>query len=89
MQQRDQPGMHRQEAAHRRVGPAKLFVDQREAQVVHPGAAVLRRDRPGQEAQFGHALDQLQRELRRSSAACGERRDLLLGEGARERLDAR
>ena len=80
--------MHRQEAAHRRIRPAKLLAHQREAERVHPCAAVLLRHRAGEEAQLGHARDQLAREDTLLIGLTRQGSKLLAGEGARHLLDA-
>src|SRR5687768_12958947 len=47
---RDEPGMHRQEASHRRIGPSKLFANQRVSYVTEVRAAILFLDSRAQEA---------------------------------------
>ena len=51
--------MHALDHPERRVGTLQLLAQQREAQVVHPGAAVLLGDRRPQEAQLREAPEEL------------------------------
>ena len=52
-----------QEATHGRVGSPQLFAEQGIANIVHAGPAIFRLNRSRQEAQFAHALNQVQGEL--------------------------
>ena len=64
----------------RGVGALELLAQDREADVVHPGAAVGLRDRRAEEAQLAHLREQLAVDLALLVPLADERDDLGLGE---------
>ena len=71
----------------RRVGALELLADHREADVVHPAAAPLRVDRGAEEAQLGHAREDLAVDLALLVPLADVGLDLGLGELADRLLD--
>ena len=73
--------------AERRVGPLELLAQEREADVVHAGAAVALGDRRAQEAQLGHPGEDLAVDLALLVPLADVGQDLGLGERAGGLLD--
>ncbi len=73
--------------AERRVGALELLAQDREADVVHPGTAVVLGNRSAEEAELAHPAEQLAREAAFLVPAPDVRQDLRLREGAGALLD--
>ena len=73
--------------AERRVGALELLAQDREAGVVHAGAAVRLRDRGAEEAHLAHLREQLAVDLALLVPVADVRDDLGLGEGAHALAD--
>ena len=85
--QRVEPDVDALDDAEGRVGPLQLLAQQREADVVHAGAAVRLRDRRPEEALLAHLGEELAVDLALLVPLADVRQDLRLGEGARALLD--
>src|SRR6185503_16163896 len=78
--------MHALNDTERGVGTLQLLAQDREAEVVHPSAAVRLRDRRAQEALLGHLLEDLAMDLALLVPFADVRQDLGLGKGPRGAL---
>ena len=85
--ERVQPDVDALDDPERRVGPLELLAQDREADVVHPGAAPRLRDRRAEEALLGHLPEQLAGEAAVLVPAADVGQDLGLGERPGRLLD--
>ena len=85
--QRVEPDVDALDDTERRVGTLQLLAQDREADVVHPGAAVGLRDRRAEEAQLAHPGEHLAVDLALLVPLADVRQDLRLGEGPDALLD--
>ena len=78
--QRVEPDVDALDDTERGVGTLQLLAQDREAEVVHPGAAVRLRDRGAQEPELAHPLEDLAMDLALLVPLADVRQDLRLGE---------
>ena len=85
--QRVEPDVDALDDTERGVGTLELLAQDREAEVVHPGAAVGLRDRRAEEPELAHPREDLAMDLALLVPLADVRQDLGLGEGADALLD--